>query len=167
MGRKARSWMGEIGAAQVKFLRASSPRLAKKEGHPVSAWVPLCVVRGSFLSAAKGSGAIHRNICYPRIAWDTMRESAKKRYKVGCLRSLQGEQLAIGAIAFSPRRKTAVLWRLALPRKSGLPVYIAPCGEPCRREGNFMSDFELLSIVLMFLGILVTVIVAYIQDTKK
>ncbi len=30
-----------------------------------------------------------------------------------------------------------------------------------------MSDFELLSIVLMFLGILVTVIVAYIQDTKK
>ena len=61
----------------------------------------------------------------------------------------------------------AVLWRLALPRKSELPVYIAPYGEPCRREGNFMSDFELLSIVLMFLGILVTVIVAYIQDTKK
>ena len=30
-----------------------------------------------------------------------------------------------------------------------------------------MSDFEMLSIVLMFLGILVTVIVAYIQDTKK
>ena len=30
-----------------------------------------------------------------------------------------------------------------------------------------MSDFEWLSIVLMFLGILVTVIVAYIQDTKK
>ena len=57
--------------------------------------------------------------------------------------------------------------RLALPRKSELPVYIAPYGEPCRREGNFMSDFELLSIVLMFLGILVTVIVAYIQDTKK
>ena len=159
--------MGEIGAARAKFLRASSPCLAKKEGHPVSAWVPLCVVRGSLLSAAKGSVAIHRNICYPRIAWDTMRESAKKRYKVGCLRSLQREQLAIGAIAFSPRRKTAVLWRLALPRKSGLPVYIAPCGEPCRREGNFMSDFELLSIVLMFLGILVTVIVAYIQDTKK
>ena len=159
--------MGEIGAARAKFLRASSPCLAKKEGHPVSAWVPLCVVRGSLLSAAKGSVAIHRNICYPRIAWDTMRESAKKRYKVGCWRSLQGEQLAIGAIAFSPRRKTAVLWRLALPRKSGLPVYIAPYGEPCRREGNFMSDFELLSIVLMFLGILVTVIVAYIQDTKK
>ena len=91
----------------------------------------------------------------------------QKTVQVGCLRSLQGEQLAIGAIAFSPRRKTAVLWRLALPRKSGLPVYIAPYGEPCRREGNFMSDFELLSIVLMFLGILVTVIVAYIQDTKK
>ena len=58
--------------------------------------------------------------------------------------------------------------RLVFPRKTDLPVYIAPLlGEPCRREGNFMSDFELLSIVLMFLGILVTVIVAYIQDTKK
>ena len=67
---------------------------------------------------AKSSIAIHRNICYSRSAWDTMRESAKKRYKVGCLRSLQGEQLAIGAIAFSPRRKTAVLWRLAFYRRA-------------------------------------------------
>ena len=147
--------MGEIGAARAKFLRASSPRLAKKEGHPVSAWVPLCVVRGSLLSVAKGSVAIHRNICYPRSAWDTMRESAKKRYKQAACAVYRENSLH------------AVLWRLALPRKSGLPVYIAPYGEPCRREGNFMSDFELLSIVLMFLGILVTVIVAYIQDTKK
>ena len=90
--------MGEIGAARAKFLRASSPRLAKKEGHPVSAWVPLCVVRGSLLSVAKSSVAIHRNICYSRSAWDTMRESAKKRYKVGCFaayreNSLQSERL--------------------------------------------------------------------------
>ena len=99
--------------------------------------------------------AIHRNICYPRIAWDTMRESAKKRYKQAACAVYRENSLH------------AVLWRLALPRKSELPVYIAPYGEPCRREGNFMSDFELLSIVLMFLGILVTVIVAYIQDTKK
>ena len=84
-----------------------------------------------------------------------MRESAKKRYK----------QAACAVYRENSLR--AVLWRLALPRKSELPVYIAPYGEPCRREGNFMSDFELLSIVLMFLGILVTVIVAYIQDTKK
>ena len=70
------------------------------------------------MCAAKSSVAIHRNICYPKSAWDTMRESAKKRYKVGCLRSLQGEQLAIGAIAFSPRRKTAVLWRLAFYRRA-------------------------------------------------
>ena len=40
--------------------------------------------------ATNRSVAIHRNICYPRSAWDTMRESAKKRYKVGCLRSLRG-----------------------------------------------------------------------------
>ena len=84
-----------------------------------------------------------------------MRESAKKRYKQAACAVYRKNSLQ------------AVLWRLALPRKSELPVYIAPYGEPCRREGNFMSDFELLSIVLMFLGILVTVIVAYIQDTKK
>ena len=83
-----------------------------------------------------------------------MRESAKKRYKQAACAVYRENSLH------------AVLWRLALPRKSGLPVYIA-YGEPCRREGNFMSDFELLSIVLMFLGILVTVIVAYIQDMKK
>ena len=105
--------MGEIGAARAKFLRASSPRLAKKEGHPVSAWVPLCVVRGSLLSAAKGSVAIHRNICYPKSAWDTMRESAKKRYKQAACAVYRENSLQ------------AVLWRLALPRKSELPVYIA------------------------------------------
>ena len=107
------------------------------------------------MCVAKSSVAIHRNICYPRSAWATMRESAKKRYKQAACAVYRENSLQ------------AVLWRLALPRKSELPVYIAPYGEPCRREGNFMSDFELLSIVLMFLGILVTVIVAYIQDTKK
>ena len=30
-----------------------------------------------------------------------------------------------------------------------------------------MSDFELLSIVLMILGIIVTVLIAYIDHTKK
>ena len=48
--------------------------------------------------ATNRSVAIHRNICYPRSAWDTMRESAKKRYKVGCFaayreNSLQSERL--------------------------------------------------------------------------
>ena len=57
--------------------------------------------------------------------------------------------------------------RLALPRKSELPVYIAPCGEPCRREGNFMSDFELLSIVLMILAIIVTLMVELFKNMKK
>ena len=49
--------------------------------------------------------AIHRNICYPKSAWDTMRESAKKRYKVGCLRSLQGEQLASCSLAAGPSQE--------------------------------------------------------------
>ena len=30
-----------------------------------------------------------------------------------------------------------------------------------------MSDFEMLSIVLMILGIIVTLVIAYIQDTRK
>ncbi len=30
-----------------------------------------------------------------------------------------------------------------------------------------MSDFEILSIVLMVLSIVVTILIAYIQDTKK
>ena len=30
-----------------------------------------------------------------------------------------------------------------------------------------MSDFEILSIVLMVITIVVTILIAYIQDTKK
>ncbi len=30
-----------------------------------------------------------------------------------------------------------------------------------------MSDFEMLSIVLMILGIVVTILIAYIDDIKK
>ena len=50
------------------------------------------------MCAAKSFVAIHRNICYPRSAWDTMRESAKKRYKqAACAvyreNSLQSERL--------------------------------------------------------------------------
>ena len=84
-----------------------------------------------------------------------MRESAKKRYKVGCFAAYRENSLH------------AVLCRLALPRQSGLPVYRAPYGEPCRREGNFMSDFELLSIVLMILAIIVTLMVELFKSMKK
>ena len=57
--------------------------------------------------------------------------------------------------------------RLVFPRKTDLPVYIAPLREPCRREGNFMSDFELLSIVMMILAIIVTLLVELFRNTKK
>ena len=57
--------------------------------------------------------------------------------------------------------------RLVFPRKTDLPSYIAPYGEPCRREGNFMSDFELLSIVLMILAIIVTLMVELFKSMKK
>ena len=44
-----------------------------------------------------------------------------------------------------------------------------PCfiGKSYEREGWLMSDFEILSIVLMVLTIVVTILLAYIQDTKK
>ena len=32
------------------------------------------------------------------------------------------------------------------------------------KRGEFMSDFEMLSIVLMILGIVVTILIAYIDD---
>lgn len=35
------------------------------------------------------------------------------------------------------------------------------------KEGEFMSDFEMLSIVLMILDIVVTILIAYIDDIKK
>ena len=35
------------------------------------------------------------------------------------------------------------------------------------KEGCFMSDYELLSIVLMILGIIVSIVIAYINHTKK
>jgi hypothetical protein len=34
-------------------------------------------------------------------------------------------------------------------------------------EGELMSDFEMLSIVLMILGIVVSILIAYINHTKK
>ena len=35
------------------------------------------------------------------------------------------------------------------------------------KEGELMSDFEMLSIVLMILGIVVTILIAYIDHMKK
>ena len=95
-----------------------------------------------------------------------MRESAKKRYKQAACAVYRENSLQSLRLHFR-QGETAVLWRLALPRKSELPVYIAPYGEPCRREGNFMSDFELLSIVLMILAIIVTLMVELFKSMKK
>ena len=35
------------------------------------------------------------------------------------------------------------------------------------KEGELMSDFEMLSIMLMVLGIVVSILIAYINHTKK
>ena len=35
------------------------------------------------------------------------------------------------------------------------------------KEGKLMSDFEMLSIVLMILSIVVTILIAYINQSKK
>ena len=75
-----------------------------------------------------------------------MRESAKKRYKVGCLRSLRGWP-SIGG-----------------PEPS---VYIEPQGGKLWKGGQLVSDFELLSIVLMILAIIVTLMVELFKSMKK
>lgn len=36
-----------------------------------------------------------------------------------------------------------------------------------KEEGCLMSDYEILTIVLMILGIVVTILLAYINYTKK
>lgn len=58
--------------------------------------------------------------------------------------------------------------RLALYRETELSDYIEilHIGN-LRREGTFMSDFELLSIILMMLSIIVSILIAYINQTKK
>lgn len=35
------------------------------------------------------------------------------------------------------------------------------------KEGKLMSDFEMLSVMLMILGIVVSILIAYINHTKK
>ena len=62
-------------------------------------------------------------------------------------------------------RKTAGGWPSI--RGPELSVYIAPYGEPCRREGYFMSDFETLSLMLMILAIIIPLLVELIKSTKK
>lgn len=44
--------------------------------------------------------------------------------------------------------------------------YIETCKGIWRKEGKLMSDFEMLSIVLIILGIIVTLVIALI-NTKK
>ena len=46
-------------------------------------------------------------------------------------------------------------------------MYIEPQGGKLWKGGQLMSDFEMLSIVLMILGIVVTLVIAYVQGTKK
>ena len=64
-------------------------------------------------------------------------------------------------------------WHTSIADRAGrrdteLSVYIAPLdGNLCRREGNFMSDFELLSIVMMILVIVVTLMVELFKSMKK
>ena len=137
--------MGEIGAARAKFLRASSPRLAKKKGTQFLPGCPFVLCEGASSPPPK---ALLQSI------------------EISAILEVHG--IPCGSL---PRNGTSRLlaqsMRLALPRKSGLPVYIAPYGEPCRREGNFMSDFELLSIVLMILAIIVTLMVELFKSMKK
>ena len=63
-------------------------------------------------------------------------------------------------------RKTVGGW--AFNRGTGPSDYIEiSVRRNLGKEGKLMSDFEMLSIVLMILGIVVTILIAYIENTKK
>lgn len=63
-------------------------------------------------------------------------------------------------------RKTVGGW--SFTRGTGPSDYIEiPAKGNLGKEGKLMSDFEMLSIVLMILGIVVTILIAYIENTKK
>ena len=40
-------------------------------------------------------------------------------------------------------------------------------GKSNEREGWLMSDFEIISVILMMISIIVTILLAYIENTKK
>ncbi|MCI8784964.1 hypothetical protein AALD74_08535 [Lachnospiraceae bacterium 48-21] len=63
-------------------------------------------------------------------------------------------------------RKTVGGW--SFTRGTGLSDYIEiPAKGNLGKEGELMSDFEMLSIMLMVLGIVVSILIAYINHTKK
>ena len=62
--------------------------------------------------------------------------------------------------------KTAGGW--SFTRGTGLSAYIEISVKGnLGKEGKLMSDFEMLSIMLMVLGIVVSILIAYINHTKK
>ncbi len=62
--------------------------------------------------------------------------------------------------------KTADGW--SFTRGTGLSDYIEISVKGnLGKEGKLMSDFEMLSIMLMVLGIVVSILIAYINHTKK
>ena len=96
-----------------------------------------------------------------------MRESAKKRYKVGCFAAYRENSLQSERLHFRQGEKPLFSggWpSIGGPEPSG---YIEPQGGKLWKGGQLMSDFEMLSIVLMILGIVVTLVIAYVQGTKK
>ena len=63
-------------------------------------------------------------------------------------------------------RKTVGGW--SFTRGTGPSDYIEiPAKGNLGKEGKLMSDFEMLSIMLMVLGIVVSILIAYINHTKK
>ncbi len=57
---------------------------------------------------------------------------------------------------------------LSFTRGTGLSDYIEISVKGnLGKEGKLMSDFEMLSIMLMVLGIVVSILIAYINHTKK
>ena len=96
-----------------------------------------------------------------------MRESAKKRYKVGCFAAYRENSLQSERLHFRQGEKP--LFSGGWPSIGGPEpsVYIEPQGGKLWKGGQLMSDFEMLSIVLMILAIIVTLMVELFKNMKK
>ena len=96
-----------------------------------------------------------------------MWESAKKRYKAGCFAAYRENSLQSERLHFRQGEKPLLSggWpSIGGPEPS---VYIEPQGGKLWKGGQLMSDFEMLSIVLMILAIIVTLMVELFKSMKK
>ena len=148
--------MGEIGAARAKFLRASSPRLAKKKGTQGLAWVSFCsfayvrefkqqlYVQLAFCLVRRRPGKTLR--CFPSFFPGCRPVRARARSKLFC-KKVSSKNFTL-ATARPPPRTCAILSMST--SDSELPLArIVPCGHAPRIDsGGTPHQFSFLLLMI-------------------